>query len=171
MIPQRLSAAALAALAGLVPGVAAHAASGTTSTTQGAAAGTVVGPIVLTHTHGAELNFGSFSVGTGGKIDVTAKSVATATRDVTFVPGGPTPTADAFTVAGEKKTGFSITTTGGSVSNGAKSMAFTTTPSAANATTDKAGTFSFTVGGKLTVTGTETAGTYTGSYTATVAYD
>ena len=35
----------------------------------------------------------------------------------------------------------------------------------------EAGSFSFTVGGKLTVAGGESGGQYTGTYTATVAYN
>jgi hypothetical protein len=171
MMIRNFSAAGVAALAGLVPGGAALAASSSTSTAHGTATGIVVTPIVLTHVSGAALNFGSFTVGTGGKVDVTPKSVATATKDVTFVPGTLSPAADQFTLTGTKKTSFSIATTAGSVTNGITTMTFTTTPSTGRDTIDAGGNYSFTVGGKLTVAGTETPGTYAGSYTATVAYD
>jgi hypothetical protein len=171
MIIQRFSAAGIAALAGLVPGSAALAASSNISTAHGSATGIVVTTIVLTHVSGATLNFGSFTVGTGGKVDVTPKSVATVTKDVAFVPGTASPAADQFTLTGVKKTSFTIATTAGSVTNGIATMTFTTTPSAGGDIIDAGGNYSFTVGGKLTVAGTETPGTYTGSYTATVAYD
>jgi len=172
MITNSYSAARLAALAGLVFAGGAQAASSNASTATGSSTGKVVAPIVLTHTTGAALNFGSFSIGTtGGKVDVTPAGVATVTKQVTFAPGGTTPAADQFVVTGEKKTAFTIATTGGSVSNGTSTMTFTTTSSVANASTGKDGVYSFTVGGKLTVAGTETGGAYSGSYTATVAYD
>ncbi|MDF8334620.1 DUF4402 domain-containing protein [Novosphingobium cyanobacteriorum] len=148
----------------------AFAASGNTSTATGAASAVVVAPIVLTHTTGAALNFGRFTVGTGGSVDVSAAGVGSVGSDVGFVPGS-TVSADAFTVAGDASRSFSITTTGGSVTAGSVSMPFTTTPSAATATLSSGGTASFTVGGTLTVASTVTAGSYTGSYTATVTYN
>jgi Domain of unknown function (DUF4402) len=50
-------------------------------------------------------------------------------------------------------------------------MPFTTTASASSATLTAGGTSSFTVGGTLTVAGTEAAGAYTGTYTATATYN
>jgi hypothetical protein len=64
------SAAGLAVLAGIVPAGAASAASGATATAAGNTAGKVVIPIVLTHTAGAALSFGTFTNGTGGKLTV-----------------------------------------------------------------------------------------------------
>ncbi len=149
---------------------AAHAASGNTSTAAGTATATVVAPIVLVHTPGSALNFGKFTVGTGGTVVVTATGSGSVTSDVGFVPGGSTTTADAFTLTGDISRAFGITTTNGSISNGTKSMAFTTSPSSSSGTTSLTGTYAFTVGGTLTATGTETAGSYTGSYNATVVY-
>ena len=157
-----------AAVVALSSGTA-YAASGSTSTATGAASATVVSPIVLTHTAGATLGFGKFTVGTGGTVVVTSAGAGSATGDVGLIPGN-TYSADAFTVAGDGTRTFSISTGGGTVVNGAKSMAFTTTPSAATGTL-VAGAASFTVGGTLTVVGTETAGAYVGSYTATVTYN
>ena len=90
--------------------------------------------------------------------------------DVTFVPGSTT-AADSFTVAGDANRSYSIATTGGNVTSGGTSLAFTTTPSAATGTLSTSGTGSFTVGGTLTVTGTAPTGAYTGTYSATVAYN
>lgn len=148
----------------------AFAASGNTSTATGSATATVVSPIVLTHTTGAALGFGKFTTGTGGTVVVTSANVASVTGDVGFVPGSTT-SADAFSLIGDASRSFSISTTGGSVSQGASSMTFTTTPSAATGTTSATGTANFTVGGTLTVVSTATAGAYTGTYNATVTYN
>jgi hypothetical protein len=82
-----------------------------------------------------------------------------------------TVTADKFSVTGDTARSFAITTTNGTISNGTKTMAFTTKPSLATLTTSAAGTATFTVGGTLTATGTETPGNYTGTYNATVTYN
>lgn len=159
----------VATIAALGSVSAAHAASGNTSTAAGTASATIVAPIVLTHTASAALNFGKFTVGTGGTVVVNASGTGSVTGDVGFVPGSST-TADAFTLTGDNTRNFSIATTNSTISNGSKTMSFTTAPSATSATTSATGTYSFTVGGTLTVTGTETAGNYTGTYNATVQY-
>jgi hypothetical protein len=163
-----VSAAVLAACFGSM--TAAHAASGNSSTAAGTATATVVAPIVLTHTAGASLNFGKFTVGAGGTVVVNSSGAGSVTSDVGFVPGGSSTTADQFALTGDNSRNFGITTTGGTISNGSKTMAFTTAPSATTATTSATGTYSFTVGGTLTATGTETPGAYTGTYNATVVY-
>ena len=166
-------AAMTTAIAALAMGsaTAASAASGDTATAAGTTAGTVIAPIKLTHTAGATLGFGSFTVGTGGTVVVTAAGTGSTTSAVTFVPGGSVVTADKFALTGDIARNFTITTTSGTVTSGAKSMAFTTTPSATSATTSAAGAYNFTVGGTLTAIGTETPGTYTGTYSATITYN
>ena len=162
-----LSTVAIAAL--FATGTAAHAASGNTSTAAGTASATVVAPIVLTHTSGASLNFGKFTVGAGGTVVVTSAGAGSVTSDVGFVPGSST-SADQFSLTGDNNRNFGITTTNGTISNGLKSMSFTTTPSATSGTTSITGSATFSVGGTLTATGTETPGNYTGTYNATVTY-
>jgi hypothetical protein len=160
----------LASVIALVSATPAFAASGNTSTATGSATATVVSPIVLTHTTGAALGFGRFTTGTGGSITVSAAGVGSVGGDAAFVPGS-TNSADAFTVAGDASRSFSIATTSGTVAAGGTSIPFTTTASAASATLTAGGTSSFTVGGTLTVAGTEAAGAYTGTYSATVTYN
>ncbi len=160
----------LASVIAIVSATPAFANSGNTSTAAGSATATIVAPIVLTHTSGAALGFGRFTTGTGGSVSVSDAGAATVGGDVAFVPGSAS-TADAFTVAGDASRVYSITTTGGSVSNAGTSMTFTTSPSAASGTLSSTGTGSFTVGGTLTVTGSEPAGGYSGSYDATVTYN
>ncbi len=159
----------LAALAALAP-ASAFAASGNTSTATGSATATVVAPIVLTHSSGAALSFGKFTTGTGGTVVVSAAGVASVTGDVGLVPGS-TSAADTFTVAGDGNRSFSIATTGGTVTSGSNSMSFTTTPSASSATLSAGGSATFKVGGTLTVSGTTAPGSYSGTYSATVAYN
>lgn len=161
-----LAAVALA----FVPATAFAAPSGNESTANGSASATVVSPIVLTHTSGAVLNFATFTTGTGGTVVVDTAGAVSATGDVGLVPGA-TGSADGFSVTGDASRSFSITTTGGSVTSGASSMTFTTSPSAASGTLSAGGTASFSVGGTLTVPGTAAAGNYTGSYSATVTYN
>ena len=160
----------LTAAVALTVSAPAYAASGNTSTAAGSAAANVITPIVLTHVSGAQLNFGSFTTGTGGTVVVTAGNSASVTGDVAFVPGSAT-AADQFSLTGDNARSFSIATTGGSVVNGATSIAFTTAPSAATGTTSASGSASFTVGGTLSLAGTEAAGAYTGTYNATVTYN
>jgi len=143
-------------------------AAGNTSTASGSASATVVTPLTLTHTSGASLNFGKFTTG-AGTVVITAAGVQSATGAVNIVSGG-TPTADAFTVAGDTTRTFAISTTNSTVVNGSNTITFTTTPSAATGTLS-AGAASFTVGGTLTLLGTEPAGAYTGTYSATVTYN
>lgn len=161
-----------AAASGLaIAAVPAAAAPGDTSTASGVATATVVSPITLTHTPGAALNFGTLTSGTaGGTVVVTAAGAGSSTGEVTLVSGS-TATADAFTVTGDAARSFSIATTAGSVSAGANSMAFTTAASAATGVLGAGGSASFTVGGTLTVAGNQAPGAYTGTYSATVAYN
>ncbi len=170
IIKNRFMAAALIAASFASTTVAARAASGTTATAAGTASATIVAPIVLTHTTGSALNFGKFTVGAGGTVVVTPAGAGSTTSDVGFVPGGSTTTADQFTVTADGNRNFGITTTSGTISNGTKTMSFTTVPSSASLTSSSSGTANFTVGGTLTVTGTETPGSYTGTYNATVQY-
>jgi hydroxyethylthiazole kinase-like sugar kinase family protein len=162
-----LAAATIAAILGNVS--AAHAASGNSSTAAGTASATVVAPIVLTHTAGAALNFGKITVGAGGTVVVASGGAGSVTGDVGFVPGS-TNAADQFSLTGDNSRNFGITTTGGTITNGSKTMTFITAASSGSGTTSTTGTYSFTVGGTLTVTGTETPGSYTGTYNATVTY-
>ncbi len=161
----------LVVMAGMANGVPAWAASANAAAAPGMATGKVVKPIVLTHSAGAALSFGTFTTGTGGKVVVTTGGIGSVTKAVAFVPGLAGTSADQFTLSGAKQRTFLIATTGGSVTNGIDTMPFTTAPSSTSGSTTTTGTFSFTVGGKLTVAGGESGGQYTGTYTATVAYN
>lgn len=159
----------LATLVVAVSSTSAFAASGNTSTATGVASATIVSPLVVTHDSAAVLNFGKFTVGTGGTVSVDAAGSASVTSDVGFVPGS-TSSADAFSVTGDASRSFAITTTGGSVT-GPGTMNFTTTASASSGLLSASGVASFKVGGTLNVPATATAGVYTGTYSATVTYN
>jgi hypothetical protein len=159
----------LAATAAFIS-TSAAAAPGDTATAQGAATAEVVAPITLTHAAGATLNFGTFTTGdAGGTVVVDRTGVGTATGEVTLL-GGSVEAADRFNVAGDAGRTFSIAATGGTVNNGSQSMNFTTSVATSGALS-ATGTATFAVGGTLTVVGGRPAGTYSGSYNVTVAYN
>ena len=158
-----LIAAAVVALSS-APAFAAN----NTATASGTASATVVAPITLTHTAGKNLNFGAFA-SAAGSVTVNADST-NSTTGLSLISGATT-AADGFTVGGDANRVFDITTTGGTVKNGAISMSFTTSAAATSGTLSAAGAATFAVGGTLTVVGTEAAGAYTGTYTATVTYE
>ncbi|MEZ5680733.1 MAG: DUF4402 domain-containing protein [Erythrobacter sp.] len=158
----------LAAVAATVA-VPAAAAPGDTATDQGTATATIVAPIAITHDTGAALGFGLMTAGNGGTVVVTTAGAGTATGEVVLVSGSAN-SADSFTVTGDAGRSFSIVTTGGNVVSGTDSMAFTTT-AAASGTLSAGGTAAFSVGGTLTVGSGQAAGSYSGSYDATVTYN
>jgi len=144
---------------------------GNTATVTGANGGVataiVVAPITLTHTAGASMNFGKFTVGTGtGSIIMSSSGTVSAGTGTATPVSGVTPSLDNFTVTGDPSRYFNISTTGGTVGT----MVLTTTPSVPTAQLSATGTATFSVYGTLATAGTETAGSYTGSYGATVTY-
>jgi hypothetical protein len=157
------------AMLALLPACA-FAASGNAATQPGTASATVLAPIVLSHTGGSALKFGTFTVGVGGTVVVSPAGLGSVTGTVTFAPGS-TNAADAFSVSGDPGRNFSIATTTSSVTSPSGNIVFTTLPSAAQATLNASGRGTFTVGGTLLVGSNILPGAYTGTYTATVAYD
>ena len=158
------------AAASLVVAGPAFAATGSTATASGVAVANIVSAITLVHTPGTSLNFGTFDTGTGGTVVVTTAGAGSTTGDVAFVTG-TVEAADQFLVKGDSSRSFTITTASGTVVNGATSIPFTTTPSAASSALSLLGISTFSVGGTLTLAGTEPAGSYNGSYNATVTYN
>ncbi|MDF8334619.1 DUF4402 domain-containing protein [Novosphingobium cyanobacteriorum] len=165
----RVALATIAVVA-LLPEMA-LAGSGDRSARAGTARALAVRPIVLTHTAGRAIVFGRFTSGTlGGTINITSGGTVTRTGEVNFVTGSTTRT-DAFSVSGDPGRAFGIVTTSGTVVSGARSMAFTTAPSASRTTIAANGRRTFSVGGRLTVAGNQGVGSYTGTYLATVTYN
>jgi len=138
---------------------------------EGSATAEVVAPITLTHVAGAELNFGTFTAGSGGTVVVTRGGAGSSTGDVVLLAGS-TESSDQFTVAGDADRRFSITATGDDITHtdGTTTMSFTT-DARGNHTLSAAGAADFTVGGTLTVSADQLAGDYAGTYLVEVAYN
>ena len=148
------------------------AAAGNSAATSGAGTASVITPLSLSHSPGYSLNFGTFAVGSAGTVTVSPTNGAgSATGGVVFT--GTSATAlDVFAVSAQGGTGFSISSSAGTVSSGGNSMTFTTVPSLSGGACFGTGPAlcTFTVGGTLSVNAAQPAGAYTGTYTATVTY-
>jgi hypothetical protein len=156
--------------------VPAAAAPGNTATaTDGSATAQIVSPITITHVSGDTLNFGVIVPDSAGSsvISITTGGIGSVASGGAVVVDASAQGSDSFDVTGDANRSFSIVTTGGTVSNGAQTMAFTTTyaSGAGSGTLSVGGTANFTVGGDLTVGAAQASGTYTGSYSATVTYN
>ena len=159
-----------AAMTSAVIAVPAAAAPGDTANTSGVANAEIVAPIAIVHDTGAALDFGIMTAGGGGTVVVLTDGSGTATGEVVLVSGSAN-AADSFTVTGDANRSFDIVTTGGSVSNGTGGTMNFSTDADATGTLDATGETTFDVGGTLTVGANQAAGSYTGSYTATVTYN
>ncbi|WP_341711418.1 DUF4402 domain-containing protein [Erythrobacter sp.] len=147
-------------------------AAGASATTDGDAAAEIVAPIAILHQR-ATLHFGTLVVGSiGGTVVVDDQGNASSSPDITHVPG-VTPTADVFTVSGEPGRNFSFVTEAGKVSGpaGSTDMGFTTSAALGGTLDNLTGTFDINVGGELTVNGSQTPGSYVGTYRVTAAYN
>lgn len=166
-----LSVVAVAAL--LVPAGSAMAQSASAA---GSATATIVRPLTLAASD--TLRFGNIAVGTtGGTVTITPANVLSFSGDSTPISGLPTGPAS-FNVTGASSLGFSISlpSTSTTITNGTAAQDMTVSPltlSAASGTLSSAalGLASFTVGGTLTVAGSQAAGNYTGTFNVMVAYN
>lgn len=146
------------------------------------ASATVIIPIAITTP--VELVFGSFAPGAGGTVTVSTSSTRTTSGPI-LSTAGATPSAARFDVAGDGTSTYSIAWSGvteltNTTGVGGETMALTRISqlTAAGATAGEvtsgaltAGAQSIYLGGVLTVGGTQVAGVYTGSVTATVEYN
>lgn len=161
---------ALVFLVALAFPAAAMAASGESSSGTGSAAATAVVPLTLQHWFGA-LDFGKFAVGSAGTVAVNSLSGAgSVTGGAAFVTGSTTG-ADYFVVSGDPSRRISIVTGSGTVTSSTHSMTFTTAPMLTSGYLPAAGSGYFTVGGTLNVGAGQAPGSYSGSYSVTVAYN
>jgi len=138
----------------------------------------VVKPITLQKI--ADLNFdGIIGSATSGTVVVNNNNTASYSGGVIALTGSnATPISAArFTVTGEPTFTYAISNSGGTVTmmSGSNSLVCTLAAPAAVSVTlgtlPSGGTQDFTVGGSLAVPANQPSGTYTGSWTETVAYN
>lgn len=145
------------------------AASANSSAKTGTARAQAVVPLILVHTAGTSINFGRFTVGSAGTVTVPNTGVASTTGGVSFVTGSTTG-LDRFVAFGDPNRLIGITSSSGTVTSGANSMAFTTVPMLPAGFIPAAGSGFFTVGATLTASANQAPGSYSGSYIVTVTY-
>lgn len=163
-------AAALASLA--LPGQSQAASVSATSS------GTVVTPIAISKS--ADLSFGKFSAGAGGTLTVSTSGARTYSGVVPLTSS--TTTAAKFDVTGESGATYAITLPASvTLTSGADTMTFVpvndldggnvTSGTVATGTLDGSGKQSIFVGGVLTVSASQPAGSYSGSVNVAVEYN
>ena len=169
--------ASVATLAGMGLVSNAYAAAATSTATS-----TVIVPIAITAP--AALSFGRFAHGTGGSVTISNSGVRTSSG-VVLSSTSSVQTAARFDVTGDGSATYGITHSGAAVLSDSASTPNTmalvttsdltggnvTTGNVATGTLTAGGTQSIFVGGTLTVSATQVAGTYTGAVTLTVEYN
>jgi len=140
---------------------------GTVQADTGNAGADVILPLALTED--ATLQFGQIS-GISGTVVISSAGARSVTGSV--VEEGGTFRAATWTVTGEPSTNYDISYTAGSLTGPGTAMTIDTFTDSKGGTSalDGSGDDSFTVGATLTVGSPQTAGTYAGTYTITVAY-
>ena len=159
----------------VLAGMAAMLASGSNAyAATGHASATIERAIGITEdaagTNGGLLNFGHIIPGTAGTVVVGPNGVGEAT--------GPTLTtrittsAAQFIVSGDAARTYALTLPGSTtISNGTTTMTVNAFTENATNTIGAGGTETFNVGGTLTVSATQAAGTYTGTFEVTAVYN
>jgi hypothetical protein len=170
----------LALIASFVMVAAAVSAPSLADTITAGATANVMVPIKIVKA--ADLAFGKFAVDSGAGGTVTVSTSGARTGSGVFMPSADTTAAARFTITGETDASFSIDLGGPSITlnKGPDSMLLTyasdltggNAVSGLTATgTLTSGTQTLYVGGTLTVSGTQVAGAYIGTVSATVAYN
>jgi len=169
--------AALIVVNGISAAIPALASSGNTSVSSGSASALVEAPIQLVAT--GSLQFGTFAQPkTGGTITISPYGAVSTTGDLgadMAVAQSTTKAPASFTVTGMPGVAFSASgVTSVTISNGAAKMTlgqFTINGATSGGTIGASGTTTFNIGGTLTATAGQAAGTYTGTFPITVAYN
>jgi len=149
---------------------AAFAQVGSSATATASAFAKVITPITITKT--ADLNFGTIISGPAGTVTVTPAGVETA-AGASIVSPNPNVSAAQFNVTGEPSTAYSISLPSSiTISNGAQTMTvdnFSSTPTP-NGLLSGLGAQSLQVGARLNVLANQAVGSYSGTFSVTVAY-
>lgn len=134
----------------------------------------IIAPLTLTHNSGAKLDFGNVINTTAGTVTVAAKDGAVTTSGVAGQNG--TTTADQFTVTGANGIPFTVSAPASiTVTNGANNMTINSVTSfcgtgATSSCVASTGGTAVGIGGTLTVSAAQAAGSYTGTYTLNITY-
>lgn len=145
------------------------------ATTSANGTATIVKPIAIVKA--ADLLFGKVVPGTAtGTVVMTAAGARSATGGATLFGQASTSNAASFTVSGENSATYAITLPSAAVTltSGVNTMTvgtFTSSPSATGALDVTSGNQTLNVGGTLNVGANQAAGSYTGSFSVTVAYN
>ncbi|MGA3287283.1 MAG: DUF4402 domain-containing protein [Bacteroidota bacterium] len=158
----------------LLIGLSANALAANPSASASASATAVIVTPISISQSGNNLSFGNIVASVAGGTVVVDPS-GTPSYSGVSVPSTPgTITAAAFSVTGSAGLTYAITLPGSATLNsGGNSMTlgtFTSSPSATG-TLDGSGAQALTVGATLTVGASQAAGTYTGTFSVTVAYN
>lgn len=152
----------------------------TASAATGNASAVLVSPISITES--TALNFGSISNGLAAgssTVVVSDDGVTATTYGASLAKVGATDTRGVFAISGGNNLAYTVTLPASTtITDGSTNMTvgtFTTSSASAGAgltgTTSGTGTDTFYVGATLTVNNTNNAGTYSGTYTITAAYN
>lgn len=164
-----------AAVLGLLSSAAAFAAGPTASVATGADA-TVVSPISITNVvNGAatKLSFGQIAANaTAGHVSVNTSGTVSSTDVPTLVAPGSTGSVPTFTVTGSPSLAYTGTVPANVTLTGpGANMIAVLTKSGGASSLDAAGRDTFTLTGELAVGASQVAGSYTGSFNVTAAYN
>ena len=164
--------------AGLVSG---QAMAQSTATASATASATILRPITITKA--TDMNFGNVVPSSAaGTVVLLPDGTRSSTAGSTFIPSNPgTVTAAAFTIEGEGAATYSVTLPSSvSLAGNGTAMTvatFTSTPGAVagdgvlSGSAGTAGTQTLLVGGTLAVGASQGAGSYSGRFDVTVAYN
>jgi hypothetical protein len=161
-----------AAAIGLLSAAPAFAQAGPTSTASAGADAVIVTPISVINVEGENLDFGTIAADTAaGTVTVDGAGGLTSSSPNLIVTGS-TGNAAAFDVSGQANLAYTATIDPSvTLSGPGTDMSATLTKYGGAAALDGTGSDSFTVGGTLSVGANQAAGSYTGSFDVSVAYD
>lgn len=163
----------IAAVAAGVIGIGGFAQTANAAT--GNASAVLVSPISITES--TPLNFGSISNGlTAGSSNVVVSATGAATTyGASLAKVGTTDTRGIFSVSGGANLAYTVTLPASTtITDGTTTMTvgtFTTSSLSGTSTLSAVGADTYFVGATLTVTSTNSPGTYSGTYTITAAYN
>jgi hypothetical protein len=129
----------------------------------------------LTITKTVDLNFGTMTVPTTpATVTITPAAVLSSTGTITLLAQAPTAAVASYDVSGDVSANYAITLPANTtITSGANTMTVNNFLSSGglNHTLDAAGLETFTVGATLNLITGQPAGSYTGTYDVTVAYN